>query len=79
MTELRCPSCGGNLEIDKKHPNIGICKQCNKTYTFQKVHSETTGEAKLHLTPVPDRIPYQPVEKKEPKKPAGSLTAGKEA
>lgn len=68
MTELRCPSCKGKLEIDKKNPNIEICSQCKKTYTFQKVHSETTGEARLHLIPVPDRIQYQPVEKKEPKK-----------
>lgn len=68
MTELRCPSCGGKLEIDKKNPNIEICKQCSKTYTFQKIHSETTGEAKLRLTPVPDRIAYEPVEKKERKK-----------
>ncbi len=68
MTELRCSSCGGKLEIDKKNPNIEICPQCGKTYTFQKIHSETTGEAKLCLTPVPDRIPYQPTQKKERKK-----------
>ncbi len=68
MTELRCPSCNGKLEIDQKNPNIEICKQCKKAFTFQKIHSETTGEAKLILTPVPDRIPYQPTQRKEPKK-----------
>ncbi len=68
MTELKCPSCGGKLTPDSKNPNIEFCSQCSKTYTFQKIHSEDTGEAKLCLTPVPDRIAYQPLEKKEPKK-----------
>lgn len=68
MTELKCPSCGGKLTPDSKNPNIELCSQCNKTYTFQKIHSEDAGEAKLCLTPVPDRIAYQPLEKKEPKK-----------
>ena len=79
MTELKCPSCGGKLTPDSKNPNIEFCSQCSKTYTFQKIHSEDTGEAKLCLTPVPDRIAYQPLEKKESKKTAGKPTAGKEA
>lgn len=68
MTELKCPSCGGRMEIDKRNPNIEICSKCHKQYKIEKVHSETTGEEKLHLSPVPDRIPYEPVEKKGPKK-----------
>ena len=68
MTELRCPTCGGKLEIDKTNPNIEHCVQCNKTFTFQKVHSQETGEERLCLVPVPDRMEYTPIEKKEPKK-----------
>ncbi len=68
MKELTCPSCGGKLGSDRRNPNIELCSQCNKAFTFQKIHSEATGEPKLRLIPVPDRIAYEPLEKKERKK-----------
>lgn len=68
MTEIKCPSCGGKMEIDAKNPNIEICRQCNKKYAVQWIHSEATGEDKLDLRPVQDRIDYEPTKKKEPKK-----------
>ena len=70
MTELKCPSCGGKLTPDSKNPNIEFCSQCSKTYTFQKIHSEDTGEAKLCLSLL---------KRNSRKKPAGNPTAGKEA
>lgn len=68
MTEIKCPSCGGKLEIDPKNPNIEICCQCNKKYAIQWIHSLSTGKEKLDLRFVPERMDYQPFQKKEPKK-----------
>lgn len=68
MTEIKCPSCKGRMTLDPENPNIEICPQCNKRYVIQWIRSVSTGEEKLQLTPVPERINYEPVEKKEPKK-----------
>ena len=58
MTEIKCPSCGGKLEIDPKNPNIEICCQCNKKYAIQWIHSPSTGKEKLDLRFVPERMDY---------------------
>ena len=68
MTELRCPSCGGVLEIDKQNHNIETCEQCHARYVIQWKVSEETGKEELELKPVPQRIAYEPVRKEEPKK-----------
>ncbi len=68
MTELRCPSCGGVLEIDKQNHNIETCEQCHTRYVIQWKVSEETGKEELELKPVPQRIAYEPVRKEEPKK-----------
>ena len=68
MTEIKCPSCGGRLEMDPKNPNIEICPQCNQRYAVRWIHSQATGEEKLDLRPVLERMDYQPFQKKEPKK-----------
>lgn len=68
LTEIQCPSCGGRLEIDKKNPNIEICRQCRQKYAVQWNRFQSTGKEELVLKPVPDRIAYEPVNKKEPRK-----------
>ena len=68
MTEIKCPSCGGRLELDSNNPNVEICRQCNKKYAVQWIRSQATGEDKLDLREIQDRIAYEPVQKKEPKK-----------
>lgn len=68
MTEIKCPSCNGRMELDPTNPNIEICRQCNKKYVIQWNRSLSTGEEKFQLTPVPERMEYEPVQKKEPKK-----------
>lgn len=68
MTELKCPSCGGKLEIDKQNHNIEVCEQCHTSYAIQWKVSEETGKEELELKPIPQRIAYEPVQKKEPKK-----------
>lgn len=68
MTELKCPSCGGKLEIDKQNHNIELCEQCHTRYAIQWKVSEETGKEELELKPIPQRIAYEPVQKKEPKK-----------
>jgi len=59
MTELRCPSCGGDLEPDKQNHNMAKCRQCHALYAIQWNASEEA---------VPERIAYEPIQKKEPKK-----------
>jgi len=68
MTELRCPSCGGKLEVDKQDHNIEVCQECRTRYTIHWNISQKTGREELELKPVPQRIAYEPVQKKEPKK-----------
>lgn len=67
-TDIKCPSCGTTLEFDQKNPDMGICRQCSKTYAVQWIHSQATGTNKLDIRYVPKRMDYQPVQKKEPKK-----------
>ena len=64
MTDIKCPSCGGKLEIDPNNSNMGICGQCNKPYAVQWIHSRSTGKDKLDLRFVPEKMDYQPVKKK---------------
>ena len=68
MTDIKCPSCGGKLEIDPNNSNMGICGQCNKPYAVQWIHSRSTGKDKLDLRFVPEKMDNQPVKKKGPKK-----------
>lgn len=68
MTELTCPSCGGKLEIDKQNSKIEVCQECHTQYTLQWKTSPDTGMEELHLKPVPQRIEYEPIHRKEPKK-----------
>lgn len=68
MTELRCPSCGGSLKADPQNHNIHVCQDCGTRYTIQRKVSEETDREELDLRPVPQRIAYEPVQKKEPKK-----------
>ncbi len=56
------------MEIDQKNPNIEICRQCNKKYAVRWIHSQATGEDKLDIRPVLEKMDYQPIQKKEPKK-----------
>ncbi len=64
MIELKCPSCGGNLEIDKQNQNIAVCKNCRTPYAIQWDASDETDKTE----PMPQRIAYEPIRKKEPKK-----------
>ncbi len=68
MTELKCPSCGGKLEVDQQNHNIGVCQECRTIYDIQWSVSEETGKEELKLKSVPQRIAYEPIRKKEPKK-----------
>ena len=68
MTELTCPFCGGKLEPDKKNSNIEICNPCNKKYIVECIYSQATGENRIELRLVPEKMAYEPVEKKESKK-----------
>jgi len=61
MAELKCPSCGGTLEIDKKNRNIAVCRECHTVFTVQPDSEE---EEK----PISQRIAYEPIQRPEPKK-----------
>lgn len=45
-----------------------MCQDCGTRYTIQRKVSEETDREELDLRPVPQRIAYEPVQKKEPKK-----------
>lgn len=68
MTELKCPSCGGRLSIDKEKPDIEVCQECHTRYSIQWNYFKSTGKEELELKPIPERIAYQPSQRKEPKK-----------
>ncbi len=68
MTELKCPSCGGRLEIDKQNQNIAVCEECGSLYAIQNNVSGETAEEGPEEKPVPQRIAYEPIRKEEPKK-----------
>ena len=44
MKELRCPSCGGALELDEQHPDIETCLQCQAKYRITWERSGETGQ-----------------------------------
>ena len=79
MTDIKCPSCGGKLEIDPNNSNMGICGQCNKPYAVQWIHSRSTGKDKLDLRFVPEKMDYQPVKKRGRRSQAGSPMGGRGA
>lgn len=65
---LRCPACGGNLELDQQNPNIETCQQCQAKYTIQWNRSSETGQEEALLKPLPKRIAYEPVPEVKKKK-----------
>ena len=68
MKEIKWPSCGGPLRIETKNPKKEISDQCKKKYAVESIYSQATGKEKIELRLVPERMAYEPVKKKEPKK-----------
>ena len=68
MTELRCPSCGGALELDAQHPDIETCLQCQAKYKIWWERLEKTGQEEVRFKPLPKKIAYEPVQEVEKKK-----------
>ena len=68
MTELRCPSCGGALELDEQHPDMETCLQCHAKYQICWERSAETGKEEVCLKPLPKKIAYEPVREVEKKK-----------
>lgn len=50
LTALKCPSCGGPIELDEKDENIGYCQYCHTKYFLEseqpKVYIEYNQEQK---------------------------------
>lgn len=50
LTALKCPSCGGPIELDEKDENIGYCQYCHTKYYLEseqpKVYIEYSREQK---------------------------------
>lgn len=61
ITELRCKSCNGTLEIDEKDPNTAVCEYCRTKYTIEQ------DEDDAKLTEIP-KIQYTPRQFSSPPK-----------
>ena len=35
LTALKCPSCGGPIELDEKDENVGYCQYCHTKYYLE--------------------------------------------
>lgn len=68
MKELRCPFCGGALELDEQHPDIETCLQCQAKYRITWERSGETGQEEVQLRPLPKKIAYEPVPERKTKK-----------
>lgn len=53
ITELRCKSCNGTLEIDEKDPGTAVCEYCRTKYSIEQDKEETK------LTEIP-KMQYRP-------------------
>lgn len=68
ITELRCSACNGTLKVDKENPNVAVCEYCHTKFMIEWSRPGIHGQQDIQLRQMPQKIAYQPIERKEPKK-----------
>lgn len=68
ITELRCSACNGTLKVDKENPNVAVCEYCHTKFMIEWSRPGIHGQQDIQLRQMPQKIAYQPIEPKEPKK-----------
>lgn len=68
ITEMRCSACDGTLKLDENNPNVAVCEYCHTKYVIEWDHPGRSQQEDVHLKRMPERITYQPIQKREEKK-----------
>lgn len=58
ITELKCPSCGGDLKIEKENKNFAVCEYCSTSFALEWEHREAAPTSRVNYE-IPPKPPVQ--------------------